>query len=127
MLNVGIFLKVIFCMANTEEKPEIYNYYNNYKMLVLVFVICISFLCFISYFFQKVESIRFLKNTVDQSFVILFFLFLLKLGSLGPVDQQFSLVSAEYSFFCIHIIIFHLNTLLKVIWFNPFFFRILSS
>ena len=77
MLNVGIFLKFIFCMANTEEKPKIYNYYNNYKMLVLVFVICISFLCFISYFLQKVESIRFLKNTVNQSFVILFFHFCL--------------------------------------------------
>ena len=52
---------------------------------------------------------------------------LLKIGSLGPVDQQFNLVSPENSLLCIHIIIFHLNTTLKFIWFNPFFFRIFSS
>ena len=33
------------------------------------------------------------KKPVGQNFVILFFLFLLKIGSVGSVDQQINLVS----------------------------------
>ena len=59
--------------------------------MVLVIYICL--LCFISYFFQKAENNSLKEKPVGHYFVILFFLFLLKVGSAGPVDQQINLVS----------------------------------
>ena len=44
-----------------------------------------------SYFFQKAENNR-LKKAVGQNFVILFFCFYLKRGSVGLIDQQINLV-----------------------------------
>ena len=50
---------------------------------------------FLFFFSQKAESNRFKKKPVVQNFVILFFKFLLKIGSVGPVDQQINLVSPK--------------------------------
>ena len=60
-----------------------YNY--NSDKCFLVLVIYISLLCFISLFFfsQKVENNRYKKKPVGQSFVILFFLFLIQIKLLS--------------------------------------------
>ena len=54
-----------------------------YKFLMLYFFI----------FFFKKQKIIDKKKPVGQNFVISFFLFLLKIGLIGPVDQQINLVS----------------------------------
>ena len=63
----------------------------------MVFVISISLLCSISYFFQKAENNLLKKEPVGQNFLIFFFFFFfllfLKIESVGPVDQQINLVS----------------------------------
>ena len=46
--------------------------------------------CFF-FFFQKTENDR-LKNDIWPKFCNIIFLFLLKIGSVGPVDQQINLV-----------------------------------
>ena len=54
------------------------------------------------YFFSFVKEQkkkRFKKKTVDQNFVILIFLVSLKIGPVGPVDQQINLVSSKYYLF----------------------------
>ena len=66
-------------------------YYNNNKCF-LVLVIYISLLCFISFFFKKQKIIDFKKASWPK-FCNITFLFLLKIGSVGPVDQQINLVS----------------------------------
>ena len=59
----------------------------------MVLVIYISLLCFTSYFFyQKPEDNR-LKKASWRKWCGIIFLFLLKIGSVGPVDQQVNLVS----------------------------------
>ena len=54
--NITWFFGLVFlkkqCIAETEEKPAVYNFYNNDKCF-LVLVIYISLLCFISYFVSK--------------------------------------------------------------------------
>ena len=66
-------------------------FYNNDKCF-LVLVICISLFCIFSFFFQKEESNR-LKKASCPKFGNIIFLFLVKIGSVGPVDQQMNLVS----------------------------------
>ena len=53
----------------------------------MVLVIFISLLCFIS-FFQKAENDRLKKASWPKYCNIVFFLFLIKIGSVGPEDQQ---------------------------------------
>ena len=60
--------------------------------MLLVLVICISLLCFISFFFQKAENNR-LKKVCWPKYCNIVILFLLKIGSVGPVGQQIHLVS----------------------------------
>ena len=62
-LRVGIFLKIIFRIAGTEE------------ICFLVLDICISLLCFISIFFQKAQNKRFKKNPLVKSLWYYFFVF----------------------------------------------------
>ena len=50
----------------------------------------ISLLCFMSFLFQKAENSRLKK------FCNIIFLFLLKIGLVGSVDQQINLVSPKY-------------------------------
>ena len=57
----------------------------------MVLVIYISLFCIISFFFQKEESNRLKKASCPKFGNI--FLFLVKIGSVGPVDQQMNLVS----------------------------------
>ena len=52
----------------------------------------ISLHCFISSFFQEAGNNR-LKKSYLAKFCNIIFLFLLKVGSIGPVDQQINLVS----------------------------------
>ena len=66
-------------------------YYNNDKCL-LVLVIYAILLCFISFFLQKEENNSFKKASRPKFCTI--FLFLLKIGSIGSVDQQINLVSS---------------------------------
>ena len=47
---------------------------------------------FYFFFLQKAENNRLKKKQVGQDFVILLPLFLLKVGSVGPVDQQINFV-----------------------------------
>ena len=70
-------------------------YYNKYKCF-LDLVIYISLLCFISsfvLFFFKKQKIIDLKKASRPKFCNIIFLFFLKIGSVGPVDQQINLVS----------------------------------
>ena len=76
---------------NTKKIPQFIIYYNNDESF-LVLVIYISLLCFISFFFKKQEIID-LKKASWPKFCNISFLFLLKIGSVGPVDQQINLVS----------------------------------
>ena len=82
IFRVGIFSKIILCIANTGKKSAQNNfvyqliiYYKNDKCF-LVLVIQISLLCFIS-FLKKKQKIIDSKKLVDQNFVI-FFCFWLK-------------------------------------------------
>ena len=50
---------------------------------------------FLFFFLKKQKVIDLKKKPVVQNFVILFFKFLLKIGSVGPVDQQINLVSPK--------------------------------
>ena len=50
----------------------------------------INLLCFMSFLFQKAENNR------SKKFRNIIFLFLLKIGLVGPVDQQINLVSPKY-------------------------------
>ena len=43
-------------------------------------------------FLQKAENNRLKKNPVGQNFVIIFFFFLLKVGSVDPTVQQINFV-----------------------------------
>ena len=61
--------------------------------MVLV-IIYISLLSFTIFFFQKAENNISEKKLVGQSFGLLF-LFLLKIGSAGPADQQINLDSPK--------------------------------
>ena len=73
-----MFLEIIFCIANTEEKTQFIICYNNDKCF-LVLIVYINFVMFyFFYFFQKAGNNRFLKNLVAQNFVILFFGFCIK-------------------------------------------------
>ena len=49
------------------------------------------FVMFYFFFLQKAENNR-LKKPVGQNFVLLLFLFLFKVGSVRPVDQQINFV-----------------------------------
>ena len=49
-------------------------------------------------YLYKFVIFYFLIFTVAQNFVILFFLVLLKIGSVGPVDQQINLFSPKIFF-----------------------------
>ena len=52
-----------------------------------------KFVMFYFFFFlKKKQKIIDLKNPVGQNFVISFFCFLLKIESVGPVDQEINLV-----------------------------------
>ena len=59
--------------------------------MLLGFGYLYKFVIFYFLFFSKVENNRLKKKPVGQNFVILF-LVLLKIGSVGPVDQQINLV-----------------------------------
>ena len=86
ILRVGIFLKSnILHSKHRRKNPQFIIYYNNDKCF-LILVIYISLLCFTSYFFQKAENNSFYS------------LFLLKIGSVGPIDQQTNLVSPKLDF-----------------------------
>ena len=50
------------------------------------------FYLFFVFFFQKAEN-NILKKAIRPKFCSIAFLFLLKIGSVGPVDQQINLVS----------------------------------
>ena len=92
ILRVGTFLKNNILHSNTAHKkiPEFIIYYNNGKCF-LVLVIYISLLCF--FFFFKKQKIIDLKKSSWTKYCNINFLFLLKIGSVGPVDQQINLVS----------------------------------
>ena len=49
------------------------------------------FYLFFVFFFQKAEN-NILKKAIRPKFCSIAFLFLLKIGSVGPVDQQINLV-----------------------------------
>ena len=66
-------------------------FYNNGKCF-LVLVIYISLFCITSFFLKKEESNR-LKKASCPKFGNIIFLFLVKIGSVGPVGQQMNLVS----------------------------------
>ena len=53
---------------------------------------------FFFFFFKKKQKIIDLKKPVGQNFVILFFCFLLKIESVGPVDQQINLVLSNRTY-----------------------------
>ena len=46
---------------------------------------------FYNFFFKKAENNRLKQKPGSQNFVIFFFLFLLKIGLVGHVDQQINL------------------------------------
>ena len=69
------------------------------------------------YFFSFVKEQkkkRFKEKTVDQNFVILIFLVSLKIGPVGPVDQQISLVSSKYYLFKCIINLYNAKGLKKI-------------
>ena len=63
--------------------------------MLLGFGYLYKFVIFYFLFFSKVENNRLKKKPVGQNFVILF-LVLLKIGSVGPVDQQINLVLRKW-------------------------------
>ena len=74
------FLRIIFCLANTELKLAFITYYNNDKCF-LVLVIYIGLLCFIFYFwFSNSREQQIKKKSVGRNFKKLFFCFCLKQG-----------------------------------------------
>ena len=92
ILRVGVFLKIIFFITNTEKYPQFIIYYKNDKCF-LVFDIYISLLCFISYFFLKKQKRKDWKNACWPKMSNIIFLFLLQIESIGPVDKQINLFS----------------------------------
>ena len=88
------FLKnnILHSKHNTKKIPQFIIYYSNDKCF-LVLVIYISLLCFISFFFFKKQKIIDFKKASWPKFCNINFLFLLKVGSVGPVDHQINLVS----------------------------------
>ena len=63
--------------------------------MLLGFGYLYKFVIFYFLFFSKAENNRLKKKPVGQNFVILF-LVLLKIGSVGPVDQQINLVLRKW-------------------------------
>ena len=63
--------------------------------MLLGFGYLYKFVIFYFLFFSKAENNRLNKKPVGQNFVILF-LVLLKIGSVGPVDQQINLVLRKW-------------------------------
>ena len=55
------------------------------------FWLFICLLCFISFFFKKQKTIDFKKNSWPKFYNIIF-LFLLKVGSIGSVEQKIDFV-----------------------------------
>ena len=116
ILRVGIFLKIIFCIANTQtqkKNPQLFQdihegSYNKiwtmriYFHLMLccccffVLVIYVSLLCFISsFFFKKIID---LKESQLTKILQYYFLLLLKIGSVGPIDQNINLASPDVKY-----------------------------
>ena len=93
-----------------------YNLYYNNDKCFLVLAICI-FVTFYFFFLQKVENNRLKKNSWSK-FCIIIFLFLLKVGSVGPVNQQINFVLPEVfplKFICNH---FYITIIHKRTFFN---------
>ena len=79
---------------DTEENLQFLIYYNKDKCF-LVLVIYISLLCLTSsfiFFFKKQKIIDF-KKASRTKFCNIIFLFFLKIGSIGPIEQQLNLFS----------------------------------
>ena len=118
ILRVGIFEKIIFCIANSQ----FIICYNNDKCF-LVLVIYISLLCFMPFFFFKKRKVIDLKKPKSRNIYIYIciYFFLLKIRSVGPVDQQINLVSPKHLICCYFFqashytrIAFHLGTILCI-------------
>ena len=81
-LELVFFKKIIFCIANTEEKEKpaqnnsVYQFiidYNNDKCFLVLVIL--SLFCFISYFFQKAENNRLKKSQLAKILYYYFFVF----------------------------------------------------
>ena len=79
-------------MRTQKEIAKCMTYYHNDRCF-LVLVICM-FAMFLFFFLQK-EEIK--KKPLGQNFVILFLLFLHKVGSVGPIDQQVNFFALSIS------------------------------
>ena len=108
------FKKYYFAQQIQKKNAKCIIYYNNDKCF-LVLVICMSVMLYV-FFLQKAENNRLKKASWPKLCNI--FLFLLKAGSVGPVDQQINFALPQaflFKFICTH---FYITIIHKGIFFN---------